>query len=130
MTPLDARSIEDEIRQTLDSFNRAWRERRFGELSQVLDEHVVMNGTGLKELLRGRDALIQSYVDFMTNSEIVEYSESNHSVDRWGDTAVAVYHWSMTWRQDGKADSASGQDMFVFQRRQSRWVVVLRVLLF
>jgi ketosteroid isomerase-like protein len=130
MTQLHARSIEDEIRQTLDNFNRAWRERRFSELTQFLDEHVVMNGSGLKELLRGRDALIQSYVDFMTNSEVVEYSESNHSVDRWGDTAVAVYHWSMTWRQGGSSDSGSGQDMFVFQRRETRWIIVLRVLLF
>jgi Domain of unknown function (DUF4440) len=130
MTQLHARSIADEIRETLDNFNRAWRERRFSELSQVLDENVVMNGTGFKELLRGRDAFIQSYVDFMTNSEIVEYSESNHSVDQWGDTAVAVYHWSMTWSQSGKSDSGSGQDMFVFQRRQSRWIIVLRVLLF
>ena len=48
MTQLHARPIEDEIRQTLDNFNRAWRERRFDELSQFLDEDVLMNGTGLK----------------------------------------------------------------------------------
>jgi hypothetical protein len=99
-------------------------------LSQCFDENVVMKGPSFKELLRGREALVQSYVDFMTNSELIEYSESNHSIDRWGLTAAAVYDWSMIWKQNGKTERGSGQDMFVFQRQESRWTAVLRVMLF
>jgi hypothetical protein len=105
----------DEIRQLLDDLNQAWRDGRFGDLSQFFDENIVMKGPHLKELLRGRDALVQSYADFMARSELVEYSESNHSIDRWGATAAAMYDWSMTWKQNGKVECRSGQDMFVFQ---------------
>lgn len=120
----------DEIRATLDSLNRAWREGRFGDLSQFFDENIVMKGPGLKDLSDGREALVQSYTDFMMKSKIVEYSESNHSIHQWGETGVASYDWSMSWEQNGKTDSATGQDMFVFQLHGSHWKAVLRVLLF
>lgn len=120
----------DEIRRTLDELNLAWREGRFGDLTRYFDKDVVVKGPGLREIVRGREALVQSYVDFTTKSKIQEYSESNHSIDRWGQTAVAVYDWSMSWEQKGKTEQATGQDMFVFQLQNSEWKAVLRVMLF
>ncbi len=120
----------DEIRRTLDELNRAWRDRRFGDLAQFFDEKVVMKGPGLRELVRGRDALVQSYEQFMAKSNVIGYAESNHSVDTWGETAVATYDWMMTYEQVGKTNRDSGQDMFVFVRRDARWIAVLRVMLF
>ena len=66
----------------------------------------------------------------MTKSEITEYVESGHAVDRWGDTAVARCDWSMAWIQDSKADRASGQELFVFQRRGTQWVAIERLMLY
>ena len=120
----------DEIRRALDALNAAWRERRFTDLAECFDDQVVMRGPGLVELLRGRDALVKSYADFMTKSDLTEYIESGHAVDRWGDIAVARFDWSMTWIQHGKTDRASGQDLFVFQQRGTRWVAVERVMLY
>ena len=120
----------DEIRRALDGLNAAWRERRFADLATCFDDAVVMRGPGLIELVRGRDALVKSYADFMTKSEITEYAESGHAVDRWGDTAVARFDWSMAWIQDSKADRASGQELLVFQRQGTRWVAIERVMLY
>jgi hypothetical protein len=66
----------------------------------------------------------------MAKSTIVEYKESNHSVDEWATTAVATFEWSMTWEQGGRQASGSGQDLFVFEKRESKWVAVTRVMLF
>ena len=118
-----------EVRTALDTLNAAWRERRFDDLSACVDEHVVMRGPGLQELLRGRDALVKSYADFMAKSDVTEYVESGHAVDRWGTTAVARFDWTMAWTQNGVADRASGHDLFVFQQRGSRWMAVERVML-
>lgn len=120
----------DDIRQALDDLNQAWRTRRFDALEQFFDEDVVMKGPGLKELARGKGRIVQSYVDFMQKSDVTEYAESNHFVHRWGHTAAAGFDWSMTWVQNGKTDSGSGQDMFVFERRKDRWVVILRIMLY
>ena len=121
----------NEVRQTLDRLNLAWREKRFAEMEPVLDEHIVMKGPGLKTLARGRSALVRTYVDFMSNSTVTAYEESNHAIHVNQSTAVATYDWSMTWEeQAGKQASGSGQDMFVFEQRGSQWVAVLRLILF
>ncbi len=111
----------DQVPKTLDAINQAWRERRFEALTELLDEHIVMKGPGLKELVRGRQAFIQSYVQFMAQSNVTEYAESNHTVDIWGDVAAATYDWMMTYEQKGQTKTEKGQDMFIFSRRGSGW---------
>jgi hypothetical protein len=120
----------DQVRQTLDAINRAWRERRFDALTELLDEHIVMKGPGLKELVRGRQATIESYVQFMAQSNVIEYAESNHAADLWGNIAVATYDWVMTYEQKGQPKTDQGHDMFVFSRNGSRWLAVFRLILF
>ena len=120
----------DQVRQTLDAINQAWRERCFEALNTLLAEDIVMKGPGLKELVRGRQATIQSYVQFMAQSKIIEYSETNHAVDSWGDVAVATYDWTMTYEQKGQTSTDKGQDMFVFTRTNSGWLAVFRLILF
>ncbi len=103
----------DQIRQALSAINRAWRERRFDAMEALVDENIVMRGPGLKEFGRGRQAFIQSYADFMSQSNVTEYRESNHAVDIWGDIAAARYDWAMTYEQKGQTKTEHGQDMFV-----------------
>jgi hypothetical protein len=86
----------DEVRHALDSLNLAWRTRRFDILDQFFDEDIVMRGPGLKELVRGRGLVVQSYRDFMQKSDVTDYAESNHFVHSWDHTAVAGFDWSMT----------------------------------
>jgi hypothetical protein len=120
----------DDVRRALDALNAAWRERRFTDLAACLDEQIVMRGPGLIELARGRDALVKSYADFMTKSDVTEYVESGHAIDRWDGMAIARFDWSMTWIQNGKEDRASGQDLFVFQQRGASWIAVERIMLY
>ncbi len=119
-----------DVMTTLAALNAAWLERRFDDLGRYFDEGIVMKGPGMKELARSRQALVQSYATFMSSSNILDYSESNRKTNQWGSVAVASYDWSMTWEQGGKAESGSGQDMFVFERRDSEWIAVMRVMLF
>ena len=121
---------KDAIRRSLDELNRSWIDRRFDRMSGSCDEHIVMKGPGMKELLRGRQAFIESYVQFMQRSTVTEYTESGHSIDCWGNTGVATYDWAMAYEQDGKTSRDVGQDMFVFRRSGSHWVAVLRLILY
>lgn len=119
----------DEIKRTVDELNRTWRNQRFEELGQFFDEHIVMKGPGFKDLVPGREALVQSYAKFMKQSKVTEFAESNHSIHSWGDTAAATYDWTISYEQDGQVHRDSGQEMFVFVRQGPRWVAVLRVML-
>ena len=110
--------------------NAAWREKRFADLPPVFDENIVSKGPGLKTITRGRDALVNSYIDFMGKSVITAYEESNHVIEVNQSTACASYDWSMSWEQAGKQESASGHEMFVFELRNGQWIAVVRVILF
>ena len=79
---------------------------------------------------RGRAALVQGYIDFMSKSTVLAYEESNHSIDVNQSTAIAAYDWKMTWEQAGKQDAASGQDMFIFERRRDGWIAIARLMIF
>jgi|SRR5947209_3681724 len=120
----------DDIRDTLTKLNAAWREHRFDELALFFDENVIMKGPAFKELTRGRQALVQSYVKFMEQSKVTEYAESNHRIERWDNVAAITYDWTMTYEQMGKSSRESGQDMFIFIFRLERWLAALRVMLF
>jgi len=120
----------DQVRETLNAINRAWRQQDFSAMEALFDKDVVMKGPGMKEFGRGREAVIQSYVQFMAQSRVVEYEESNQAIDVWGDVAAATYDWAMTYEQKGRTSSDKGHDMFVFRRQSTGWVAVLRLILF
>jgi len=120
----------DDVLRTLQELSRAWREGRFAELGKFFDADIVMKGPGLKELARGREALVRSYAEFMAQSKIVEYAESEHAAHTWGDAAAVSYNWTMAYEQNGQTKREAGQDMFVFVRRDTRWIAILRVMLF
>ena len=120
----------NQVRQTLDAINQAWRERRCDALNEFFDENIVIRGPGLKEACRGREAAIHSYVQFLLQSHVIEYAESNHAIDIWGDIAVATYDWVMTFEQKGQTKTDRGHDMFVFSRSDSKWLAVFRLILF
>jgi hypothetical protein len=119
-----------EVRSKLDAINQAWRQEHFRAMEALLDENIVMKGPGLKEFARGRKAFVQSYADFMAQSKVIEYAESNHAIDVWGDVAVAAYDWAMTYEQKGEKRADKGHDMFVFHRIRSEWLAVFRLILF
>jgi len=120
----------DQVLEALNAINQAWRQHQFAAMEALLHENIVMRGPKLKEYARGRQAFVQTYVQFMAQSHILEYSESNHAMDKWGDVASATYDWTMTYEQKGQTKVDKGQDMFVFHRTHTGWVAVLRLILF
>jgi hypothetical protein len=122
--------VTDQVRETLDAINRAWRQHNFAAMETHLDENIVMRGPGLKEYANGRRAFIESYAQFMDKSHVTEYAETNHAINTWGNVAVATYDWTMTYEQKGQTKTDKGNDMFVFHRVPNGWEAVLRVVLF
>jgi hypothetical protein len=120
----------EDVRITLDAINRAWREKIFSAMEAHLDENIVMKGPGLKEYAKGRVAFVESYTQFMANSHVIEYAESNHAINTWGHVAAATYDWTMTYTQKGQTKTENGQDMFIFHRVPDGWTAVLRLILF
>lgn len=120
-----------EVRVTLRRISAAWQDRRYQELATLFDEQIVMVLPGLSARIEGRAAVVESYMEFMEHSAVGEYFEDEPTIDIWGDTAIASYHWEMTWVSGGISKGAAGYDVFTFSRRTDgdhAWRAVWRTM--
>ena len=121
------------IRDLLSRINEAWLKQR-GEamtatLNECFTEDVVLRGSDFVFLGKGRDLAVQSYHDFVTQAEVKSCSLDEPEIDVAGDTATAQYKWTMTYVLNGQEYTEHGRDVFVFARRNKKWLVVWRALL-
>jgi len=118
------------IRQLVQQINDAWRSGETADLNRYFHTDMVIVSPGFQALTRGRVACVRSYEDFVRNAVIHEYSESEPTIDVWGDTAVATYGWKMAYEQKGTVSREQGHDQFVFAREPDGWRAVWRMLTF
>ena len=121
------------IRDLLSRINDAWTKLR-GEamitaLNDCFAEDVVMRGPDFAFIAKGRDLLVQSYRDFISNAEVKSVSLDEPEIDVTGETATAQYKWTMTYSLGGQEYTEHGRDLFVIARRDNRWLVVWRAML-
>ena len=81
---------------------------------------------GFSGRVEGRRACVDSYRQFMSSAQDVEYVEHDVAVQTWGTTAVARTHWEMAWRQGDGAQREDGHDVLLLTRDGGRWQIVWR----
>jgi hypothetical protein len=121
------------IRDLLSRINDAWIKQR-GEamtaaLNECFAEDVVMRGPGFAFLGKGRDLVVQSYRDFVSQAEVKSLSLDEPEIDISGETATAQYKWTMTYAIGGQEYTEHGRDVFVVARRNKKWLAVWRAML-
>jgi ketosteroid isomerase-like protein len=121
-------ATHEDVSRTLSSINQAWLEGRPRDLERYLDPNVVMllpGGTSVK----GRNLLVQSFVDMCENARVHGFEESDRQVDVFGDTAVASFAFVLVYEREGMKYRATGRDLWVFSRGDGGWQAVYRTML-
>jgi ketosteroid isomerase-like protein len=124
-TVLDDR---ESIRLLLRKINDAWVNGRTDELTEYFDADMVIVAPGFQGTERGRAACVNSYRDFVAQAKVHEYTESDATVDVWGDTGVATYRFHIVYDMGGATYRESGWDILVFGREAGTWRAVWRTL--
>jgi hypothetical protein len=121
------------IRDLLSRINNAWINQRGEAMTAALNdcfaEDVVMRGPDFAFIGKGRDLVVQSYRDFISNAEVKSVSLDEPAIDVTGETATAQYKWAMTYVLGGQEYTESGRDLFVIARRDKKWLAVWRAML-
>jgi ketosteroid isomerase-like protein len=124
---------ESAIRDQLTRINDAWQHHRGEAMTAILSEcftdDAVMRGPGFALAGKGLDAAVKGFVDFTTQAEVKAFATEEPAIDISGDTAVAQYKWQMTYVLAGQEYTEQGDDLYVFSRRASGWLVIWRALL-
>lgn len=118
------------VLETVAAINTSWRAGRWDELGHHLHPEMVVLAPDGSQRLESREASIASYREFLEAAEILDYRESDHTVDLVGPTAVAVYRFDITYAMDGAELRDRGRDLFVFQRGgDGAWRAIWRTLM-
>ena len=112
----------------LDRFDRAWLERDWEALSDCFLEQVVMVLPGFARKVLGREAMLQSYREFMGRAEIEAFETKERSIDIFGDMAVTAVKWRMKWTSEGKSYDEEGRELLVLVKREGAWKAAWRTM--
>jgi ketosteroid isomerase-like protein len=123
-------SAEKAIRELLAKIDAAWRSKNFYGLEQCFHEHAVIVGPGYVEYANGRSKCAESYREFATNADVLDYSEESHNLRIWETVAVYTFQWRMTYRRDGGPKQEQGADQLVLQQGPEGWQVAWRYIYF
>ena len=117
-----------EVKAVVVQLTAAWRERRFGDLEQLLDEEAVFVSPRFSRRREGRAACVETYRQFMAVAEVVEYGQHDLTIDVWGGTATVSYAFEMAWKMWGVGHREAGHDVLVLARGERGWRIVWRTL--
>jgi hypothetical protein len=123
-------SAESELRKIISKIDAGWRNKQFEQLDQCFHEDAIIVGPGYVEFGRGRVKCSESYREFATNASVLSYSESNHSLRIWDNTAVYTFAWEMIYQRKEGPVQEKGTDQMVFQLDVNGWQLVWRYIQF
>jgi ketosteroid isomerase-like protein len=119
--------MTDDLIALIKQMDRCWIERRFIDLAAYLDDDLVVVAPGGTALVRGADAAIESYREFMDRCEVRRFDASGHVVTARGASAVVEYDWDMAWSDAGRDHEAKGREILVLARGDQGWRVFWRM---
>src|SRR5262245_5329215 len=122
------RNDNEEIRRLISGMSEAWLSGDTNRLNQYFHDQMTIRGPELQRLGAGRDVCVKSYEDFIQQTAILEYQESDPDVDLYGDTAVVVCPWKITYELKGQKYGEQGRDLLVLVRSESGWLVAWRAV--
>jgi ketosteroid isomerase-like protein len=119
--------MTDDLIAFVTEMDRCWLERRFGDLAAYLADDVVIVANDGKHRVRGREAAVESYREFMSRSVVDRFQASGYIVTERGSAAVVEYRWDMAWDDQGTKHEAAGREILVLSRSEDGWRVIWRM---
>jgi ketosteroid isomerase-like protein len=118
----------DDVAEALRKINRCWLEGRPHEMRQLLHPEICFLLPGGAGRISGQDAFITGFVDFCENARVVSFQEGEHQVDRFGDAAMATFHFEMVYERDGARYHTTGRDIWAFTHQSEHWLACWRTM--
>ena len=92
--------------------------------------NMVIVGPGYRPMACGAEACVASYRDFLRDSVVHDYRQSDVAVHEAGRAAVVAYGWEMDYEQGGRRSREAGTDLFVLRRDGEQWQAMWRAVTF
>jgi ketosteroid isomerase-like protein len=120
---------QEQIRSLISRINEAWLKGHTEKLSEYFHDEVVVRGPDLQEMAKGREPCVKSYEDFIRLATVREFKASQPVIDPFGNMAVAICPWEISYRMNEQEYHESGRDLLVLIRKGGGWQVAWRMVL-
>jgi len=120
------------VRDIIARITSAWRAKHYAELGHYFDENMVITAPGFRGRVKGREACVGTFKEFLEGVTITRFQQDALTVDVWGDMAVVSYAWEMAWDTGSAPSEERGHDVFVLSRTavgsEPAWRAVWRTM--
>jgi uncharacterized protein (TIGR02246 family) len=116
----------DEIWTLIDQCNDAWTSGRPSEVAVLYAEDAVLVAPGVADTIIGRDAITDTYIQFVRTATVERFDVTRRSLHSFGDTAVAVYVFEIIYTIGDATHNERGEEILVLRRHESGWKVSWR----
>ncbi len=132
-TGANAQDQSDAVRAVLERINSAWLKYEPDKIADAMacyfHEQVVFVGPGLVPVVQGRQAGVQSYVDFRRQATVHSCEIDEPVIHVVADTAVVTGKWRIAYSLGENRYEETGQDAYVLSRTSDQWQVIWRAML-
>ena len=121
-------SDKDDIRALIRASNRAWTSGAPQDTAPFFHEKAVLVAPKMAARIEGRDAIVDSYVQYCDHARTLSFDELEASVDVFGDTAIAMYRFAVRFEPlpVGDIRDETAQEILVLRRGKKGWQIVWR----
>ena len=114
----------------IKNINAAWRENRTKDLNEYFHSSMMIVGPDGSKIAKGRKLCVQSYQQFIDAAEVHDLTLAEPEIDIWGETATAVYEFTIDYSMNGKRYKEKGRDLFTFTYiPDTGWQAVWRMII-
>lgn len=106
--------------------NAAWTRGEPRGVADLYAEDAVMVAPDLAATVRGREAIVQSYVEYCAVARTLDFRTLAHQVELGHETAVVAYRFAVRYELAGQTHDELGEEVLVFARRGGRWTAIWR----
>ncbi len=119
---------EREIWGVVHAINEAWVNDRAEKIGLHLHPNCVMASPDFGQYLRGKKAVVDSYVEYTKMAKTLAFGIANASVDIFGDTAIVNATFVVTYELEGKTYQGGGREIWTLKHSNNRWYGIWRSL--
>ncbi|NJL29475.1 MAG: nuclear transport factor 2 family protein [Thermoanaerobaculia bacterium] len=120
---------QSEVERVVLDLNQAWLEGRVDDLPAFFHEDVVMQLPRAGGRVEGREAMVESYRQFIEAADIHTFEIAKLQVDVFEGTAVASLEFAITYELGDTIYEETGTDLTVLSLGEEGWQVVWRTQL-
>lgn len=116
----------DRIWDKIEASNRAWTSGHPERTAALFAPEAVMIAPGVAGVVEGRDALVNSYVEYAKIATTHAFEVTAKDVRVFEDLAVATYRFRVVYELSGVRHEEDGQETLVLRAADGDWRVVWR----